>query len=144
MNEYEIAGIENIARGVCVVDGKVLLCKPKGGSYAYLPGGHIEFGETGRQALEREIREEMGLESSAGDFLGVVESQFEQHGKPHAEINLIYRLTLKRSNAQTFKPSNLQTPPSLESWIEFEWHDIADLDNVNLLPAEMKAYVRGR
>ena len=149
MNEYEIAGIENIARGVCVVDGKVLLCKPKGGSYAYLPGGHIEFGETGRQALEREIREEMGLESSAGDFLGVVESQFEQHGKPHAEINLIYRLTLKRSNAQTFKPSNAQTLkpsnsqtfPSLESWIEFEWHDVADLDNVNLLPAEMKEYV---
>ena len=94
MNEYEVSGIENIARGVCVVDGKVLLCKPKKGGYTYLPGGHIEFGEKGREALVREIKEEMGLEAEAGDLLGVVESAFEQHGKPHAEINLIYRLKL--------------------------------------------------
>ena len=26
MNEYELAGIESIARGVCVKDGKLLLC----------------------------------------------------------------------------------------------------------------------
>ena len=47
--------IETIARGVCVKDGKVLLCFPKDRSYAYLPGGHIEFGETGRVALVREM-----------------------------------------------------------------------------------------
>ena len=43
--EYELAGIETIARGVCVVGGRVLLCRAKGGSSTYLPGGHIEFGE---------------------------------------------------------------------------------------------------
>ena len=53
MNEYELAGIESIARGVCVKDGKLLLCRAKGGKSTYLPGGHIEFGESGRIALVR-------------------------------------------------------------------------------------------
>jgi len=134
--EYEVAGIETIVRGVCVVDGKVLLCKPKSGAYTYLPGGHIEFGETGREALVREIREEMGLAAEAGELLGVEECRFEQHGKPHAEINLIFRLTLEPGSAAA-------EPSALEDWIAFEWRDVTDLDNANLLPPEMKKYVRG-
>ena len=68
--EYELSGIENIARGVCVVDGRVLLCRPKKGGYTYLPGGHIEFGETSRAALVREMKEETGLDATAGDQIG--------------------------------------------------------------------------
>ena len=125
--------VETIARGVCVRDGKVLLCQAKGGSSTYLPGGHIEFGETGAQALVREIREEIGVESVCGEFLGVVENSFLQHGRRHAEINLVYRLEL---GAQ---PSELR---SQEEWIEFEWRPLAELDQANLLPAEMKRFCR--
>jgi len=121
MNEYELAGIETIARGVCVIDGKILLCKAKGGKTTYLPGGHIEFGETGRQALVREIREELGLDSTTGAFLGVVENSFMQHGKPHAEINLVYELSLAEGDVR-----------AREDWIEFEWRPLADLGD--LLP----------
>ena len=37
--------IETIARGVCAADGKVLLCRAKGGNSTYLPGGHIDSPE---------------------------------------------------------------------------------------------------
>ena len=66
--EYELAGIETIARGVCVRDGKLLVCRAKGAKSCYLPGGHVEFGETGRQALVREMAEETGLAAEAGDL----------------------------------------------------------------------------
>jgi len=122
--------IETIARGVCVRDGKVLLCKAKGGATTYLPGGHIEFGETGREALVREIKEELGVDATAGDFLGVEENSFLQHGQPHCEINLIYRLELA-ANASV----------ALEQWIEFVWCDLADLSKANLLPKAMERYV---
>ena len=121
MNEYELAGIETIARGVCVVDGKILLCKAKGGKTTYLPGGHIEFGETGRQALVREIKEELGLASSTGAFLGVVENSFLQHGVPHSEINLVYELSLAEGEIK-----------AQEDWIEFEWRPLSNLGD--LLP----------
>lgn len=135
MNEYEVSGIENIARGVCVVGGKVLLCRPKGGAYSYLPGGHIEFGEKGCEALVREVHEEMGLDSKAGDLLGVVESQFVQHGKPHAEINLIFRLEIP--DCAPDRPVQAQ-----EDWIEFVWQDVAEIDKAGLLPPEMAEYIR--
>ena len=123
IKEYELAGIETIARGVCVRNGKVLLCRAKGGESTYLPGGHIEFGETGRQALMREVREELGIESKTGAFLGTVENFFLQHGKPHAEINLVYALEIDVAEVK-----------SQENWIEFEWRSLDELEAANLLP----------
>ena len=122
--------IETIARGVCIVDGKVLLCFPKDKSYAYLPGGHIEFGETGRVALVREMKEETGLDATADDLLGVVESSFIQKGEQHCEINLIYKMTVE-------KVVKVEKVESQENWICFDWVDCDKLDSANLLPNEM-------
>lgn len=128
LKEYELAGIETIARGVCIVDGRILLCRAKGGKTTYLPGGHIEFGETGRTALVREVQEELGVASEAGAFLGAVENSFLQHGKPHAEVNLVYELKIPSLAGQA--------PRAQEDWISFEWRDLADLDD--LLPAAFR------
>jgi 8-oxo-dGTP pyrophosphatase MutT (NUDIX family) len=130
LKEYELAGIETIARGVCIVDGRILLCRAKGGRTSYLPGGHIEFGETGREALVREMLEETGVAAKTGRFLGVVENRFLQHGKPHAEINLVYAMTV---NAE---PESVR---AIEDWIEFEWVPLPDLGAANLLPAQFNA-----
>lgn len=123
--EYELSGIETIARGVCVRGGRLLLCRAKGGSSTYLPGGHIEFGETGRAALVREMKEEAGLVAETGRFLGVVENAFIQHGKPHAEINLVYEMKLPDAAVS-----------AKEDWIEFEWCALSELKDANLLPAD--------
>lgn len=131
MKEYELAGIETIARGVCVRDGKLLLCRAKGGKTAYLPGGHIEFGETGREALVREVKEELGIASETGEFLGALENSFIQNGRPHAEINLIYELKLDAG----VDTGSLR---SQEDWIEFTWHDLNDLGSANLLPEDFR------
>ncbi len=124
--EYELAGIETIARGVCIKEGKLLICRAKGGKTSYLPGGHIEFGETGRAALCREIKEEMGLEAKTGAFLGVVENSFLQHEKPHAEINLVYELLLEDDALNVV---------AQEDWIEFAWCPLTELKSARLLPS---------
>ena len=126
--------IETIARGVCTAGGKVLLCRPKNGKYTYLPGGHIEFGETGAEALAREIKEELGLDAAVGELVGVDESTFVQRRRKHAEISLIYRMKLKGVKA----PSRLA---SKEDWIEFVWWPIDRLDWANMLPEGMRRHV---
>ena len=67
-----------------------------------------------------------------GELLGVVESSFVQHGRPHAEISLVFRLDLGE------KP----VVQSREEWIDFVWWPVDRLDEANLLPPEMKRYVR--
>ena len=129
--------IETIARGVCIIDGKVLLCLPKDRSYSYLPGGHIEFGETGREALVREMKEETGLDATAGELLGVVESSFVQKGERHCEINLIYEMRL-RDEGRGMRDE----VESCEDWICFDWVDCDKLDSANLLPPEMLPYCK--
>ena len=128
--------IETIARGVCVKDGKVLLCLPKDRSYSYLPGGHIEFGETGREALVREMKEETGLDATAGELLGVVESSFVQKGERHCEINLIYEMKIREQGT-----GNREQVKSCEDWICFNWVDCDKLDSANLLPNEMVGFL---
>lgn len=124
--------IECIARGVAVRNGKVLLCRAKGGNSTYLPGGHIEFGETGAQALVREIKEELGKNAIAGDRLGVLENSFLQKGERHQEINLIYSLSIEGTDDAR----------SQEDWIEFEWCPLEKLSEANLLPKEIAAFIR--
>lgn len=119
----ELAGIETIARGIAIVDGKVLLCRPKGGHRSYLPGGHIEFGECGREALIREMKEECGLDVQVTEFRGVVENQFLQKGSLHTEINLVYNMRVPTDKVQ-----------ACEDWIEFEWVLLDQLKDANLLP----------
>lgn len=126
--------IETIARGVCIVDGKLLLCRAKGASTSYLPGGHIEFGETGREALVREMREEAGLVFTAGAFMGVVENRFMQKGREHAEINLVYEMSAAD------RPGDVA---SQEDWIEFFWCPLDGLEAAKVLPAAFNALSRG-
>ena len=132
--EYELAGIETIARGVCVKDGHVLVCRNRKGGNLYFPGGHIEFGETGAEALVREVREEMGVESSAREFLGCCEHRFDQHGKPHAEINLVYALEIP-----SLAPD--EAVPSQEDWIAFEWMPVGELAGSAVEPAVLRGRV---
>ena len=131
---YENAGVEVIARGVCVVDGQLLLCHGKKAKLTYLPGGHIEFRETARQALEREIREELGRASEAGRFLGCCEHAFVQKGEPHAEINLVFELAI---------PGLEPGAPvaAAEDWIGFRWQPLDKLDEARLEPAPLRKLI---
>ncbi|XRO74697.1 NUDIX domain-containing protein [Methanocaldococcus sp. 28A] len=63
--------------GIIVKDNKILLIKRKNnpfkGCYA-LPGGFVECGETVKEAVVREIREETGLITKVKSLLGVYSS----------------------------------------------------------------------
>lgn len=127
--------IETLARGICIKDGCILICRGRKAGNLYFPGGHIEFGESGAFALEREILEETGLEGHATAFLGCAEHKFLQHGtEEHAEINLVYALDIPNA-----------TPPievaAKESWIAFDWIKLEDLPTSKVEPAALREVV---
>ena len=119
--------VEIIARGVCCVAGHILLCHSKGADNTYLPGGHVDFGESSVESVRRELREELGIDASVESFLGVVEHQFIQSGEPHCEINLVFRFS-----GPDITPGVI--PPSQEDHIEFLWASITALRACALAP----------
>jgi 8-oxo-dGTP diphosphatase len=83
--------VTQVAVGVLVrADGAVLLAdRPPGKPYAghwEFPGGKIEPGETVEQALERELREELGVRIEDSQPWTVIE-----HDYPHAYVRLHFR-----------------------------------------------------
>ena len=54
-------------------------------------GGRIEFGERGRAAVVRELREEINAEVTDLVYFGALENIFEYEGQPGHEIALIYK-----------------------------------------------------
>ena len=129
--------IEIIARGVCIREDRVLVCRSVAGGYCYLPGGHVEFGETAQFALSREVSEETGFESAVGDLLGVDECRFAQAGKsgklkPRHEINLLYELQLLPRGTKCI------AVPSLEPHIDFRWVWVVELLAANFKPESIR------
>lgn len=62
--------IKVLVRAVIEKNGNILVCKRKDKDYYFLPGGHIEFGESAENALKREIKEELNLEIINLNFRG--------------------------------------------------------------------------
>ncbi|MCE9614042.1 MAG: NUDIX domain-containing protein [Lentisphaerae bacterium] len=123
--------VEVLARGVCVKDGWLLVCHTAGAGNTYLPGGHIEFQESATVSLEREVREECGVSSRVGRFLGAVEHAFLQKGQPHAEINLVFELEVPSLKAG-------QTVPSQEGHLDFAWVAVDGLRESTLEPRVLR------
>jgi len=128
--------IEVIARGACVRAGRLLVCHSKGASNTYLPGGHVEFGEGAKEALCRELKEELGRPARAGRLLGVVEHTFVQEGRRHCEVNLVFELRVSGISVR-------RLPPSCEAAIEFRWVDLERLVEARLEPRVLRRRLAG-
>lgn len=122
--------IENIVRALIFRGEKdeILLTRQKGADYTFLPGGHIEFGETARQALDREMVEEIGTEGFMGIPLFTVENLFtDAENKPCHEIATYFTYSFyKRFYTEKVVP--------VEDHLEMFWVHLNDLHHFNLKP----------
>lgn len=79
--------------------GEILLIQQSKGTnrpaYWLLPGGGVEFGESAEEALKRELKEELGLDSVNMDFIALNES-IDPKGLRHL-IQLIFLVKVRDS-----------------------------------------------
>ncbi len=122
-----------IVRGV-IRDGKhVLLCKQRTGDYTFLPGGHVEFGESATVALLRELHEEIGIEGTIGNFLGAIENGWDGE----FEISLVFEVENHGLTADT--PP--QPASEAEAHLEFIWAKADMLAEANILPSVLVSWI---
>lgn len=120
--------IEVIARGVLFHEEHVLLCRSVKNGYFYLPGGHVEFGESAESALRREFLEETGLNVTVRACVLLHEHIFRQGSRLRHEYNVVFHVEQDMPSPGKVK--------SLEPKIAFDWIRASDVHSVDLRPAE--------
>jgi 8-oxo-dGTP diphosphatase len=113
---------------VCAIicnENRILVCrrsleKTQGGLWEF-PGGKIHHGEKPEQALQREIKEELGVSVAVGEFV-----TRSIHAYDHGSIELsAYRCTLTDG---TLKPTEHE---------EIRWVTINDTTKLEWAPADV-------
>ncbi|MFQ5905812.1 MAG: NUDIX domain-containing protein [bacterium] len=124
--------IDVIVRGALVSGGNILLAHKIGGRNTFLPGGHIRKGEPAREALLREIKEEMGLDAEVLGYLGTVEHAWDEGGGVNHEIDLVFALSISGIDHRLHLASR-------ESHTEFIWHPLEGLEVSRLEPSPLRS-----
>lgn len=119
--------IINVCGAVIRRGSKILICGRAPGTklagYKEFPGGKAEPGETLSECLRREIREELGTE------IYTLDTAYQ------AWVELpdrIFHLHFIRSVIQDGAPE-----PSPQENQSMEWLETAELDSINMLPADV-------
>ena len=124
--------IQNMVRGVLLREGRVLVARATP-SLTFLPGGHLEKGETAAACLARECLEEFGAQVSVGALLGGVESRYFDDGQTVHQLDLLLEATLSDPEVGRREPH-----------LTFFWAELDDLDALNLRPVASQAVIRGQ
>lgn len=120
--------------GAAIKNAQVLLCREPDGDFWYLPGGRVELGEESREALRRELREELDLEAEVGRMVWIAENFFEMRGKKYHEIGLYYLMEIP------LEPSSEPFVVLARSiGLEFGWFGLKELHGINLQPEFLKS-----
>jgi 8-oxo-dGTP pyrophosphatase MutT (NUDIX family) len=120
--------IEVIARVLVVKEGRVLTCKAVQDGHYFLPGGHVEFGESASAAIVREMREEAAVTAVNLTPIGLFENTFGAGEELHHEINVLYAGAVEEEQVISVEPH-----------IAFEWVPVAEFGNIPFLPEAFRA-----
>jgi len=134
--------IRPLALGIIRNGNKILVQlgrdEKKNENFYRLPGGGIEFGETGIEALHREIKEEFNSEIKEVFFLGMFENIFTFNGDPGHEIALVYSAIM--TNEDLFSQEKMKIPDS-EGNNYAIWEDVAILKKSQLYPSGVDKFI---
>lgn len=133
MNKYENI-IELIVRLLIKKENKVLLCLNKETSSYFLPGGHVEFGDSLEETIYKEMYEELGWkneEIKKISYKTYLENSFISANEKHQELNMIFNIEIDEKTLINSK----------EDHIAFEWVEISAIGNLKILPKSIIQFI---
>jgi 8-oxo-dGTP pyrophosphatase MutT (NUDIX family) len=112
----------------------------KGIRFARPLGGGIDFGEHSRDAVIREIREELGAEITAVEFVCMMESIYIYLGKPGHELVFVYDARFVDENL--YEQAVLEVTEGKRKF-EARWRSLDELKaaNILLVPEGLEAFL---
>jgi len=128
--------------GVIIHEDKVLLLTEDRFDFWYLPGGRASMFETSEETLKREIYEELGENPVIQRLLWTTEClyHFNSWNINHHDITFYYLLRLPIEASIHTQESGVgkEEFSNEETILRFKWFDIAQINQVNLVPKFLK------
>jgi ADP-ribose pyrophosphatase YjhB (NUDIX family) len=120
--------------GVAINNGEVLLHRSIHEDFWALPGGRCNLWESSKEALKREMKEELGVDIKINRIIYFVENFFQHENVNHHELSL-YSL-IQFPKVLYYKESFKGKEKNFE--LIFKWFDINKLQNVELYPTFLR------
>jgi len=115
-----------VSAAIIIKNGQVLLGqRRKGDRHAYkweFPGGKVEHGESPRQALIRELREELRIEAEIGDEL----ARYEHDYPSGSRVHLLF-----------FAVKAYAGEPEPKVFEQISWVDLSTLPGIDFLEGDI-------
>ena len=77
--------------GIIKQENNFLIMRVNNTAYYHIPGGHIEIGEDSKQAITREIKEEIGCDIQEASLFAIQENFWVKENKKCHGIEFYYR-----------------------------------------------------
>lgn len=118
--------------GVVVKEGKILLnCFRRDGFWQFV-GGKLTFGESTREAVIREYREETGADLKVKYLSSIAENFFSYEGRHWHELLYFYVLEDPKDELEVFDGTR-EVKDNAEG--ELRWFSLGELDGITMQPA---------
>ena len=115
-----------VSAAIIIKDGKVLLGqRRKGDRHPYkweFPGGKVEHGESPRQALIRELQEELQIDAKIGEEL----ARYEHDYPSGSRVHLLF-----------FVVKEYKGEPEARVFEQISWVDVATLPGIDFLEGDI-------
>lgn len=123
--------------GIALDRNRVLIHRTEDMNFWSLPGGRAELLEPSPETLRREMLEELDMDVTVERLVWIAENFFEYDGMSSHELGFYYLMRLPidsplRDHTGSFYGHEGEMP------IIFDWHSIADLENIVLYPTFLR------
>ena len=118
--------MKRVVAALIVKDGKVLVCQRTRHQTMPLkwefPGGKIEEGEQPRDALRRELDEELGIQATIGNEVARIQHEYPNHAKVELRFFVVREYERELEN-RIFR--------------DLQWAELKDLPTYDFLEADL-------